>query len=193
MRNGMYCDRIVVSAILSVDAGVEGEDIKNVIVISLIKRKEGCNGQFLFVKEPSGVILFPGGKVKATESLTEALHREIKEETGLECTGSRLVCIEHMSSWEKGAARASKSMLLYFFGVSIDQQSPVAKEGVLWMGRKQIEAVKAVVPYDNLLIARGMARIKLGHPYFVPPGFQDTPGDQNSVAVRTFCWASQKG
>ncbi len=174
---------------------VESGDIKNVIVIGLIKGTGRYKEYFLFVKESDGAdgaILFPGGKVKVNEPLVDALHREIKEETGLECTGSRLVCIEHVSSWENNAPRASGSMLLYFFEASIDRQSPAANEGVLWMGRKQIESVKAVIPYDNLLIARGLARVELNRPYIVPPGFQDTPGDPNRTAVRTFCWASEK-
>jgi ADP-ribose pyrophosphatase YjhB (NUDIX family) len=170
----------------------ESGDIKNVIVIGLIKGTGRRKGQFLFVKEPDGAILFPGGKVKVTESLTDALYREIKEETGLECTGRRLVCIEHVGSWEKGALRASRSMLLYFYEVNIVQKMHTPNEGGLWMERKQIEAAKAVVPYDNLLMARGLASVELGRPYVVPPGFQDTPGDPNSVAVRTFCWASEK-
>ncbi len=167
-------------------------DIKNVIVIGLIKGTGRYKGQFLFVTEPDGAILFPGGKVKVNESLVDALHREIKEETGLECANSRLVCIEHVSSWENGAARPSRSMLLYFFDASIDRQPPAVKGGVLWMGRKQIDAANAVIPYDNLLMSRGLAHVELNRPHVVPPGFQDTPGDSSHVAVRTFCWASEK-
>ncbi len=170
----------------------ESGDIKNVIVIGLIKGTGRRNGQFLFVKEPDGTILFPGGKVKVTEALTEALHREIKEETGFDCIGSRLVCIEYVGCWEKGMPQATRSILLYFFDVNISQKKPMLNEKVLWMGQKQIKAAKAVIPYDNLLMARGLAYIELGRPYSIPPGFQDTPVDPSRVAVRTFCWAAEK-
>ncbi len=172
--------------------GMECEDIKNVIVIGLVKGKGHRKGQYLFVKEPDGAILFPGGKVKMAESLVDALRREIKEETGLDGSAFRLACIEHTSTWEKGARQPTKSMVLYFFETDVLYSKGTRTGRTLWMDQSQIEAAKTAIPYDNLLIARGLEAVVPDRPYIVPAGSRDTLEDPRYIAIRIFCWIAGK-
>ena len=61
-------------------------------------------GKLLITKRPMDAMLgglweFPGGKQERTESLEEAVRREVKEETGLDvCVGERLVSVKHAYS-----------------------------------------------------------------------------------------------
>jgi len=66
--------------------------VKEVSVMAWI---EDAFGNVLFVKQKAGKRLWtlPGGKVKPTESLLEALSREIKEELGLGTKAMRLLAI----------------------------------------------------------------------------------------------------
>jgi len=53
-------------------------------------------GRLLLVRHRKGeeeYYLLPGGGVKWGESMTEALHREVREETGLEVQAGRLLCV----------------------------------------------------------------------------------------------------
>ena len=41
--------------------------------------------------------LFPGGVIEAHESPRKACMREVKEETGIDCQPTRLLCIDYVS------------------------------------------------------------------------------------------------
>ncbi|MEX2719401.1 MAG: NUDIX hydrolase [Candidatus Sigynarchaeota archaeon] len=168
--------------------GEEIDDIKNVIVIGLIKGSNRYKEQYLFVKESSGTMLFPGGKVKVNESLTGALYREIEEETGLRGSTAQLACIEHASVWKRDSRSPLKSMVLYFFEMNVLKFEGILNDRVAWMDRTRVEKTTTAIPYDNLLITRGLENIELGRPYIVPAGFKDTPADPNHVSIRIFCW-----
>ncbi|MBN2150936.1 MAG: NUDIX domain-containing protein [Candidatus Lokiarchaeota archaeon] len=171
----------------------ENEDIENVVAIALINGRGRHGARYLFHKELDGSIMFPGGKVREGESLVDGLRREIKEETGLDVDEARLAFIEHAAVWEKGVPRPLQSRLLYIYDAGIKSRRGAPSGRAFWMDKGQMEAARAAIPYDNLLISRDRASIEIAHPYVVPAGSKDAPGDPNRVAVRTFCWAASGG
>jgi mutator protein MutT len=73
------------------------------------------DGKILLTKQ-YGKFEVPGGGVDLGETPEQAVIREIKEETGIEVTGPRLV--KHLSSFfsheEQGGVQHSQSLLLFF-------------------------------------------------------------------------------
>lgn len=91
------------------------------------------DGRFLAVKRPEGKPMagyweFPGGKVRAGESLQDALAREIAEELGLAVGRSRAFA-------EKRHAYEHAKVRLYFMQVEEWHGEPRALEGqdLAWM------------------------------------------------------------
>lgn len=52
-------------------------------------------GEVLAVRDPNVTHIWPGGRVEAGESLEEALHREVGEETGWRIDTPRFIGIRH--------------------------------------------------------------------------------------------------
>ena len=69
--------------------------IAELIPIASVEAVIQIDGAFLFLKrnnQPAkGEWWFPGGRIKKGETLQEALHREVKEETGLTVTQYKLI------------------------------------------------------------------------------------------------------
>ena len=88
------------------------------IVAAIIRRAD----QILITKRPDNVHLaglweFPGGKVESGESLEAALHREIREELGVEITVDReFFSVAH--------EYPDKSVHLHFFDCTILRGEP---------------------------------------------------------------------
>jgi len=76
-----------------------------------------------------GAYQFPGGHVEGTEDLTNALHRELLEETGMDIDTSNLkpfMLLEHLTKdWpEEGNNRLSK---IYYYIVNTDAEIDLSK------------------------------------------------------------------
>jgi mutator protein MutT len=82
------------------------------------------DGRYLIAKRKAGVHLeglweFPGGKREAAESIEDCLHRELREECGIEINDCRLVeVIRH--------AYPEKTVELHFFQCRIVEGEPQA-------------------------------------------------------------------
>ena len=63
---------------------------------------ENEKGQILLVKTHRGHWVFPGGQVENGENLTEALSREIKEESGIEVEVLNLIGVSSNTGSHKG-------------------------------------------------------------------------------------------
>lgn len=119
------------------------------VVAAIIRR----NGQILITQRPDNVHLarlweFPGGKVEPGESLESALHREIREELGIEIrVQDEFFTVEH--------DYPTKSVRLHFFNCTIlqgeVQQLEVAD--VRWVNREEL-ATYPFPPADADLIAK---------------------------------------
>ncbi|UQZ36276.1 ADP-ribose pyrophosphatase [Paenibacillus sp. PK3_47] len=63
---------------------------------------ENEQGEILLVKTYRGGWVFPGGQVEAGETLTDALAREIKEESGIDAVVSNLIGVYSNTGTYKG-------------------------------------------------------------------------------------------
>ncbi|TQV84460.1 NUDIX hydrolase [Aliikangiella coralliicola] len=121
-------------------------DSIHVTVAAIIRR----NDQFLLVKEKasSGQIVFnqPAGHVELNESLTDAVVREVAEETGLTYTPTALLGTYLLSP----AANGKTYLRFCFVGDVPDEQQPSPQDSDIldncWMSVKEI----ALLPREEL-------------------------------------------
>ena len=119
------------------------------IVAAIIRRDD----QILITKRPDHVHLaglweFPGGKVESGESLEAALHREIREELGVEITVDReFFSVAH--------EYPDKSVHLHFFDCTILQGEPQPLEvaDLRWVKAAELDDFE-FPPADVELIRR---------------------------------------
>ena len=119
------------------------------IVAAIIRRAD----QILITKRPDNVHLaglweFPGGKVESGESLEAALHREIREELGVEITVDReFFSVAH--------EYPDKSVHLHFFDCTILQGEPQPLEvaDLRWVKAAELDDFE-FPPADVELIRR---------------------------------------
>ena len=118
------------------------------IVAAIIRRDD----QILITKRPDHVHLaglweFPGGKVESGESLEAALHREIREELGVEITVDReFFSVAH--------EYPDKSVHLHFFDCTIlrGEPQPLEVADLRWV--KTVELVDFEFPPADVELIR---------------------------------------
>ena len=119
------------------------------IVAAIIRRDD----QILITKRPDHVHLaglweFPGGKVESGESLEAALHREIREELGVEITVDReFFSVAH--------EYPDKSVHLHFFDCTIlrGEPQPLEVADLRWVKAAELDDFE-FPPADVELIRR---------------------------------------
>lgn len=129
-----------------------------------------CEGYFLdskgniIAKESNGIILFPGGGVDKNEEVTEAMIREIKEETGAIVKNIKKVGVIKIV-WGPNWAKTEKQKFRYtafqgeemhfFIGDIESFEEPEIKEEDFWDGNKLMnisEVIKKIeeeAPFDE--------------------------------------------
>ena len=78
---------------------------------------EDGKGNILLVKTRNGGWVFPGGQVEVGENLTDALVREIKEESGIDVTVSKLIGVYSNTAihkWYDGITDVPTKVMLDF-------------------------------------------------------------------------------
>ena len=78
---------------------------------------EDGNGNILLVKTRNGGWVFPGGQVEVGENLPDALIREIKEESGIDVTVSKLIGVYSNTAihkWYDGVTDVPTKVILDF-------------------------------------------------------------------------------
>ena len=78
---------------------------------------EDGNGNILLVKTRNGGWVFPGGQVEVGENLPDALMREIKEESGIDVTVSKLIGVYSNTAihkWYDGVTDVPTKVMLDF-------------------------------------------------------------------------------
>jgi 8-oxo-dGTP pyrophosphatase MutT (NUDIX family) len=168
-----------------------GADIQNVVVVAIIQRLRHDREEFLFVRENSTLIAFPGGKVKEDKTLQEVLRRELLEETGFDVAGQpKLVAIEHTAKIHVAEGEIVRSRLLYFFKTRL--ASKATRQGdkdLLWLDSSSIDIYKGQILFDNYLIMTLPLNSLVKMKFVVPDGYVDSPvpeGGDELVQVRQF-------
>ncbi|MFZ7143401.1 NUDIX domain-containing protein [Avibacterium avium] len=95
-----------------------------------------CQGKFLFVKEfeyGKMTLNQPAGHLEQNETILAGAIRELREETGIDATPSKLIKI-----YQWHAPRSQKDYLRFVFAVELAEQLPIRPrdldiEGGLWL------------------------------------------------------------
>jgi mutator protein MutT len=117
------------------------------VAASLIVR----DGRLLITKRKAGVHLeglweFPGGKREANESLEDCLHRELREELGIEIEGPSLIqVVRH--------AYPGKTVELFFFRCpnTRGEAKPLGCDALAWVRPEELGAYE-FPPADRPLV-----------------------------------------
>ena len=111
------------------------------------------NGKLLITKRPEGSHLaglweFPGGKREANETIEQCLHRELREELGIEVSlGQALEFVTHSYPW--------KTVQITFYSARLAKGEPSAIEcaGLDWVTRENLAKFQFPAA-DQRLISR---------------------------------------
>lgn len=124
-------------------------------------------GQILVSKRPEGTFMpgyweFPGGKVEAGESVSEALRRELKEEVGIKVLDYEPLITFHHAYLER-AVHLHACKILTWQGQAKSQEG----QSIDWVSLEEL-ANRNVLPANAAIINA----IRLPHIYWVTPDYQ---------------------
>lgn len=104
---------------------------------------EDSKGNILLVKTKNGGWVFPGGQVEVGENLTNALIREIKEESGIEVKVSHLIGIYSntgIHKWYDGITDVPTKVMLDFVCQPIGGELAISDETTdsRWIAKDEV-------------------------------------------------------
>lgn len=107
----------------------------HIVAVSALVRNRA--GKVLLMRHPRRGWEFPGGQVEAGEDLIAALHREVKEETGITVRAGRLVCI---NSNVKPEGRVPTKVMFDFLATAVSGRLKTSDESpdVGWFDRTKV-------------------------------------------------------
>jgi 8-oxo-dGTP diphosphatase len=99
--------------------------------------------EILLVKTHHGGWVFPGGQVEVGENLTDALIREVKEESGIDITVSHLIGVYSNTGiykWYDGVTDVPTKVMLDFVCHPIGGELSVSEETTesKWVGKNEV-------------------------------------------------------
>ena len=118
-------------------------------------------GRVLFIRRSdNGLYSIPGGEVEVGETLTQALKREVLEETGVVVEVSGLVGVysdpEHVIAYSDGEVRQEFSVCFRAFSVGGGLRTSQESTEVLWVGAGRVAGLD-VHPAVRLRVRHGLA------------------------------------
>ena len=106
---------------------------------------EDGNGNILLVKTRNGGWVFPGGQVEVGENLPDALIREIKEESGIDVTVSKLIGVYSNTAihkWYDGVTDVPTKVMFDFTCEVIGGELAISDETTdsRWVAKEEVLA-----------------------------------------------------
>ena len=107
---------------------------------------EDGNGNILLVKTRNGGWVFPGGQVEVGENLPDALMREIKEESGIDVTVSKLIGVYSNTAihkWYDGVTDVPTKVMLDFTCEVVGGELAISDETTdsRWVAKEEVLAL----------------------------------------------------
>ena len=104
---------------------------------------EDGKGNILLVKTRNAGWVFPGGQVEVGENLTDALVREIKEESGIDVTVSKLIGVYSntaLHKWYDGVTDVPTKVMLDFTCEMIGGELAISEETTdsKWIAKDEV-------------------------------------------------------
>ena len=104
---------------------------------------EDSNGNILLVKTQNSGWVFPGGQVEVGENLPDALVREIKEESGIDVTVSKLIGVYSNTAihkWYDGVTDVPTKVILDFTCEVTGGELAISEETTdsMWLAKDEV-------------------------------------------------------
>lgn len=113
----------------------------------MLRREDGCVLVQNRLSNDWGGLTFPGGHVEPGESLTDAVIREMREETGLTISGLRLVGVKDWPQGDRG-----RYVVLLYTASRYSGDLADSEEGPMqWMTLEEMRAGKMVSGMESML------------------------------------------
>jgi 8-oxo-dGTP pyrophosphatase MutT (NUDIX family) len=132
----------------------------NSIVVAVTAVVRDGVGRVLFIRRSdSGLYAIPGGGVELGETLTQAVRREVLEETGITVVVSGLVGVysdpDHVIAFSDGEVRQEFSVCFRASPVGGELRTSDESTEVLWVGVEELEGLD-VHPSILLRVRHGL-------------------------------------
>jgi ADP-ribose pyrophosphatase YjhB (NUDIX family) len=120
----------------------------SVAVAAIILNQDACALFIRRAKEPArGLLALPGGFIDFNETAEEALHREVKEEVGIELAGIEFLCSKpNLYTYNK----IEYSVLDFFFVAQakpgVEAKALDAVASVIWLNPLEVQPMELAFP-----------------------------------------------